>query len=427
MKRKANKLKNLFDAVIRDVYLRSKTLLFQNSNQQLRKLLEGIANIEKYELQSEKLLKQPVRFLLFLRQAGVPKSKNIHKMSCSTQSEKIKTVDLIKFISEIQITEIGKRQAQNKCLLNVMPTPVLHKSIKVRGVEGVLHLSRVSSDRVWISNGRMLFLISTEGNVINILRNTVNYQWGESCSFMYNYGVHSLNNDGELIYLHLRKGVQKLSIDNRTHFKLIENLGPMDPSCVYCSLINGDIMVGAYDDYMGRGMVTRYKKSGQLIQTIQYDESDQQLYKFPAFITENNNRDVIVSDVLRYAVVVTDKEGRLRFSYTGPPRSKSHHFFYTTHRSGTILDPRGICTDALSHILVCDDNTHTVQMIDKDGHFLSLLLTEQEGIENPYSLSYDEKNHLLWIGSSRLSRVHVYRYINRRDILTGNKTSDGLK
>lgn len=68
------------------------------------------------------------------------------------------------------------------------------------------------------------------------------------------------------------------------------------------------------------------------------------------------------------AVVVTEREGRHRFSYTG-------------HTSGSGLLACGICTDALSYILVCDNRTETVHMIDKDGEFLSHLLTRSQEID----------------------------------------------
>eukprot|EP00105_Crassostrea_gigas_P031929 XP_011454773.2 PREDICTED: tripartite motif-containing protein 2 isoform X1 [Crassostrea gigas] len=148
--------------------------------------------------------------------------------------------------------------------------------------------------------------------------------------------------------------------------------------------------------------VTRYNQGGQLTQTIKHDSTGQGLYSDPIYITENNNGDVVVSDL--YAVVVTERGGRHRFSYTGPP-------------SGSGLRPLGICTDALSHILVCDLRTKTVQMLDKDGQFLSHLLTESQEMREPLGLSYDVITHRLWVGS-RDNKVRVYRYITRQDALT---------
>lgn len=114
------------------------------------------------------------------------------------------------------------------------------------------------------------------------------------------------------------------------------------------------------------GMVARYNLNGQLKQTVQHDVKGFRQYNMPNYITENNNGDIVVSelnfDFVSGVVVVTDREGRHRFSYTGSS-------------SGSGLQPLGLCTDVLSHILVCDGKTDTVQMLDRDGHFLSHLLT----------------------------------------------------
>nr|XP_034309356.1 uncharacterized protein LOC117683693 [Crassostrea gigas] len=151
--------------------------------------------------------------------------------------------------------------------------------------------------------------------------------------------------------------------------------------------------------------VTRYNQSGQLTQTIQHDNTGRGLYSEPNYITENNNGDVVVSDYWPGAVVVTERGGKHRFSYTGPP-------------SGSGLEPYGICTDALSHILVCDGETNTVQMLNKDGQFLSHLLTESQEIGEPLGLWYDVNTHRLWIGSLDNNKVCVYRYITRQGALT---------
>jgi hypothetical protein len=58
-------------------------------------------------------------------------------------------------------------------------------------------------------------------------------------------------------------------------------------------------------------------------------------------------------------------------------------------------------------------------MIDKDGDFLSLLLTPQHGIYRPYSVDCDDKTHLLWVGSGDNNTVCVYKYIQRRYSLAG--------
>lgn len=104
------------------------------------------------------------------------------------------------------------------------------------------------------------------------------------------------------------------------------------------------------------------------------------------------------------AVVVTNSLGDHRFSYTG-------------HPSGSGLDPCGICTDALLHILLCDAATKTVHMLNKDGKFLSHLLALREQMDSPFSLSYDVNTNHLYVGSDSHNNntVHVYKYITEQD------------
>ncbi|XP_061171207.1 uncharacterized protein LOC133180750 [Saccostrea echinata] len=275
-----------------------------------------------------------------------------------------------------------------------MSTPVLHKSITVTDVNDVRNISRVSSDRVWMSDGNNLILTNTAGDTLHHLTNIDSY-----------YGEHTVNNAGDLIYIDKDHNINKLSTDNRSKSILIKKTKLWKPLCVYCSRSNRDLLVGMWD-YRKTGKVNRYNNTGQHIQTIQHNSTGQKLYKSPAYITENRNDDVIVSD-LDKGIVVTEHEGKYRFTYAGPP-------------SGSGLAPLGICTDALSHILVCDRNTQTLHMINKDGYFLSLIQTRQHhGIFSPWSLNYDYKTHLLWVRSWN-DRVCVYRYINRQDYLTGN-------
>ncbi|XP_061193791.1 uncharacterized protein LOC133202033 [Saccostrea echinata] len=228
---------------------------------------------------------------------------------------------------------------------------VLQKSVRVTGVSRGGHISRVSSDRFWISYYNNLILTNTAGDKLHHLTD-ISSIWGH-------HGY----------------------------------------KCVYSSPSNGDLLVGMYNtDTNIEAKVVRYNSTGEHIQTIQYNNNTgQRLYRSPSYITENSNGDVIVSDWSR-GVVVTDGRGKHRFSYRRPP-------------SGSELFPSGICTDALSHILVCDYNTHTVQILDQNGKFLSQIQTLEHGIDESCCLSYDNYTHLLWVGSENNSTVNIYRVI----------------
>ena len=72
--------------------------------------------------------------------------------------------------------------------------------------------------------------------------------------------------------------------------------------------------------------------------------------------------------------------------------------------------PWGICTDVLGHILVCDSVSETVHMLDQDGGFLSVILSEQ-GIKCPRGVCVDDKNNL-FVGQLSTNTVTVYKYLS---------------
>ncbi|XP_061188350.1 uncharacterized protein LOC133196480 [Saccostrea echinata] len=308
-------------------------------------------------------------------------------------------VDIIKSIGVIQITETSKRHVSNEQLLELMHTPVLQKSYTVIGAMVVRHISCVTRDLAWISDayGRII-LTNTTGAPLHSVTNTISYTGG-----------HSVTREGNLIYIDRSNNINKLSTDNTMVNTVIKNTDPWKAECVYSSPSNGDLLVAimSYDNDKNiytDSKVMRYNSKGQHIQVIEHDNTGQKLYKFPKYITENHNGDVIVSDLFS-GIVVTERGGKHRFSYTGPP-------------SGSRLSPLGICVDALSHILVSDAKSKTVQMIDKDGHFLSLF-TKINKIHVSGGLDYDSRNHFLLVGATdHNSRVCVYRYIQRKDYLT---------
>lgn len=171
--------------------------------------------------------------------------------------------------------------------------------------------------------------------------------------------------------------------------------------CVYWSSLSKKLLVGMQGEIKGTFKLTWYSQTGHFAKTVQFNNTEIKLCQYPRLITENNNGDIMVSGPC--AVVVTDHGGRHRFSYTG-------------HPLGSIFFPKGTCTDALSHILVCEKDT--IQLIDVDGYFLSYLLIRPPGILYPYSLSYDAKSYRLCVAA--WNRIFVYRYITRQDFFAGN-------
>nr|XP_034320705.1 uncharacterized protein LOC117687747 [Crassostrea gigas] len=401
---KAQKLKDLIDDVVYDL-LNYVLCYFDFKHRCKKQKIEMIGHIVRLRRYEHRYV-QPaftfsaLQFLSFTKTALPQIHLTLHTSQLS-MTESLNKEDVMESLSAIQITERGNRRVGNQCLLKLTSGAELHQSLTVTGVDYCYHISCVTSDRVWVSDHRNnLMLADTTGVPLHRVENSDSYL----------YGLHTVNSESELIYIDRNYNINKLSKDMKTTTTFIERTdSTWGPRCVYWSPSTGDLLVGMFNIDTKRAKVTRYNQSGQLTQTIQNHNTGRGLYSEPHYITENNNGDVVVSDhSFIYgsgAVVVTERGGRHRFSYTG-------------HPSGSGLWPGGICTDALSHILVCDIITNTVQMLDKDGQFLSHLLTEPQEMDSPQSLSYDVNTHRLWVGSLWDNKVCVYRYITRQDALT---------
>ncbi|XP_065937620.1 uncharacterized protein [Magallana gigas] len=404
---KAQNLNDLIDYVVYDLlnYVLCYFDFKHRCEKQKIEMIRHIVRLRRYEHRyvQPAFTFSALQFLSFTKTALPQIHLTLHTSQLS-MTESLNKEDVMESLSAIQITERGNRRVGNQCLLKLTSGAELHQSLTVPGVGRCLHISCVTSDRVWVSDDEYnLMLTDTTGVPLHRVEDSLS-------SFI--SGLHTVNSESELIYIDRNYNINKLSKDMKTTTTFIERTdSTWKPRCVYWSPSTGDLLVGMYNDDTKTGKVTRYNQSGQLTQTIQYHNTGRVLYSIPSYITENNNGDVVVSDARDYepgGVVVTERGGRHRFSYTG-------------HPSGSRLMPLGICTDALSHILVCDVTTLTVQMINKDGRFLSHLLTKSQEMGVPQSLSYDVNTHRLWVGSGwDNNKVCVYRYITRQDALTAN-------
>lgn len=393
---RASKLNNRINRALKKVDYK------HSCSRQILLMTRHLARLENYEHIYERSATTPVHFFLSIKKTKCHRlylERNTNQMFLT---ELIRKEDAINCIIKINKTDTRKRYEEK--FLKLMSFTKLQRSISLAQVH-CCHISLVTSDLVWVSDNYDLFLSNTStGNMLYRIDDL-------NSELFWGYGFHTVSSDGNLFYINMNFSINKLSTDLKTKTQFIENTDIiLKPNCVYCSKLTGDLLVGngGINPLTGMdGNVIRYNEIGELIQVIQYDNRGQDLFSKPCYITENNNGDVVVSD--NVAIVVTEREGGHRFSYTG-------------HLSETIFWPEGICTDALSHILVCDKNTNTVQMLDRDGQFLSCLLIRPSGIFSPVSLCYDATTHRPLVGSSLNYKVCIYRYITREIGLFGKYT-----
>uniref|UniRef100_K1Q2B4 Tripartite motif-containing protein 2 n=1 Tax=Magallana gigas TaxID=29159 RepID=K1Q2B4_MAGGI len=412
---KAQTFKDLVNFVLNDL-MSNVFCAFNFKHRCLKQKIEIIRHLlrlQHYLYKYERSAIHPIQFLKM--KSHLPKIQENLNLFLHTSQFSVRDSFSEKRIAEslggVKIIEKGNRTIGNECLLKVMSSPEFIQSLTLAGVRGCGHISCARLNRVWVSDDRDN-LILTNITGVNLHRLD---EFHSHCESYTGYGPHTVNNEGDLIYINRNYNINKLSKDMKTTTTFIEKTDyPWIPWCVDVSPHTGDLLVGMYRNKPKSGKVTRYNQSGQLTLTIQHDNRGIGLYNRPSYIKENNNRDVVVSD--SGTVVVTEYGGR-------------HRFTYAIHPFGSKLVPLGICTDALSNILVCDGMNSTVQMLNKDGQFLSYLLIRPPGTFRPCSLSYDINTHRLWVGSYNNKKVCVYRYVTRLDTSAGPNltTADAIE
>nr|XP_034314525.1 protein PML-like [Crassostrea gigas]XP_034314526.1 protein PML-like [Crassostrea gigas]XP_034314527.1 protein PML-like [Crassostrea gigas]XP_034314529.1 protein PML-like [Crassostrea gigas] len=288
-----------------------------------------------------------------------------------------------------QLKLTGKQMRRDAEKSDVKQTLSLSSSVtKVReytvpGVEDVNHISLGKSGRLWGSDDKgNLVQTDLQGDQLQKIQTSGRDE-----------GYHTVTQDGDLIYTDRKnKVINRIKQDN-TIIEFIKT-GDWEPLCIHSSQINGDILVGMEKGVKAK--VTRYNKTRKEIQNIPSDNKGQEIYSYPHYITENINGDICTSDYNKEAVVVVNKSGQHRFSYTG---------------HGSEFYPFGICNDLLGHIIVCNGylGNCSLDIIDQDGQFLSLLRTQQKGIQ-PYGLCVDDESHL-HVGQWNTNTVTVFKYL----------------
>nr|XP_022336261.1 uncharacterized protein LOC111132730 [Crassostrea virginica] len=300
----------------------------------------------------------------------------------NTKPEKRKIQPLETVTTHMKSSEKQLKQSKEKSDMKQSSSVTKVREYSVPGVDSVCHVSVEKSDRFWVSdNNGNLVMTDLQGNQLLKIQTSGGLE-----------GYHTATQDGDLIYTDGNKReVCRITPERKiTKFTKTEDWAPLS---VHSSRINGYTLVGMKK--YGEVKVTMYNKTGKDIENIQRDHQGQGLYRYPYYITENINWDICTSDYDKRAVVVVNKSGQHRFSYTG-----LWSWFW----------PYGICTDVLGHILVCDYDSNTVHLLDQDGRFLSVILSPQQGIKYPFGVCVDDENNL-HVGQANTNTVKVYKYL----------------
>lgn len=203
----------------------------------------------------------------------------------------------------------------------------------------------------------------------------------------------SVTRDGELIYVDHED--RSVNLVNNKRIKAVVRLQWWKPRNVCCTS-SGGFLVMMIKDENKQSRLLRY--TGSEKHTFQFNDNGELLYSSGGmkYVSENKNQDICVADNKAQAIVVINKNGKHRFSYTGPPSASNESF-----------DPVGITTDNHGQILTTDCRNHRIHILDQNGQFLRFI--DNCGLHTPWGLCVDTHNRLL-VAESKSGLIKEIRY-----------------
>lgn len=203
-------------------------------------LARYLDSINEYEHNFEHSAIRPVLFLKM--KSHFPKVHDsphlIHNCQLS-MTESFNKKDVGESLRVIEIVDRGKQRIKIERLLKLMPVPKLHQSLKVKGVDGVHHISCMTSDRAWVSDDKThLTLTKTTSDTLHYLKDLC---VGDNSI---SNGLDTVNNERESIYIDSNRNIVKLSTDMITTTVLVKRkFSKWKPLSLHYSLSTGDLLV----------------------------------------------------------------------------------------------------------------------------------------------------------------------------------------
>lgn len=248
------------------------------------------------------------------------------------------------------------------------------------------NVSCLSKEEVWTGGqDNILRLYNLKGELVNSVQTKSNKEPSDI----------ALTRSNALVYADPKDGTVNI-VKNSKIQTLIRHEG-WRPYSV-CTTFFYELLVVMKCNDKTKTKVMRYFGS-ELKQTIQFDGTGKPFFscgRYSMYICENINHDICVADNGAGALVVVSQDGKLRFTYNGPP--------YKTKRS---FDPYGIATDIQGQILTSDFRNNRIHILNQDGLFICFI--DNCHLDRPSSLSIDKSGDL-FVGENCTGKVKIIRY-----------------
>jgi len=133
---------------------------------------------------------------------------------------------------------------------------------------------------------------------------------------------------------------------------------------------------------------------GKVINRYDYKKPGGNVFEKPNFIATNTDGMVFVSDLGKSTITQLDCNLLVTSTYPDPILQRS----------------RGIISFSADHVLVCIQGDHRILKLCTSTGAISSLLQEEDGIEDPYALTYSSSQRKLYVVPyGRSGRIQIFQ------------------
>ena len=163
----------------------------------------------------------------------------------------------------------------------------------------------------------------------------------------------------------------------------------LDKDCHGIKVFGDEIYATQYDAY-GQGEVQVLDLNGNRKEKVQTGVK----LRWPHYITVSTSGKIFVSgkDDETATITCMTADGNLVYQY----------------KDKELRNPKGMYVDAEDNILVCVWQSNTVQLITADGKKDETVLSSSDGIDQPFSIAYQETDDTLLVGGKGRDHVSIY-------------------
>lgn len=168
---------------------------------------------------------------------------------------------------------------------------------------------------------------------------------------------------------------------------------PLDKKC-YGVAVGGDEIYTSCCS-LGAGEVRIFDLDGHFKRKVGVDQDGRpNMFRSPYYIRVNDQSGkIFISDVENETLTCLRSDGKVIYKY----------------KAIDMKCPRGISVDREDNVMICDEDSCNVFVVNKDGERKSSLITSKDGIRKPRCVAYGAKDGTLIVGCRAIKNLFIFK------------------